>query len=74
MNEAQLNAARLHRAGEERQRRLVRDVAINESELNADLLQRSLEEQKNKEGQINVDIPEVLQYLRSKLNGNTIKH
>ena len=35
MNEARLNAARLHRAGEERQRSLAKDVAMNEAELNA---------------------------------------
>ena len=44
MNEAQLNAASLHRAGEERQRILAIDVAMNEAELNNACIHRAWEE------------------------------
>ena len=42
--EAQLNAACFHRSGEERQRRLARDVAMHQAELNAACLHRAWEE------------------------------
>ena len=41
MNEARLNAASLHRAGEEMKIRISRDVAMLEAELNAAHLQIS---------------------------------
>ena len=44
MNEARLNAASLHRAGEEMKIRISRDVAMLEAELNAAHLQISWEE------------------------------
>ena len=44
MNEARLNAASFHRAGEEMKIRISRDVAILEDELNAANLQRAWEE------------------------------
>ena len=44
MTEEELASAHLCRAGEERERRIARDAAMNEAQLNSDHLHRAWEE------------------------------